>query len=133
MARKLAKGPNRKKLREKAWKLQSEFIRRTEPECFTCGSRNPWKEDNAGHFEHKDALDFVTLNIHRQCVRCNKWLHGNLGVYAINLDKKYGSGTAELIHKQRNRVRKHTIDELEDLVDTYTRALEALNAKSDKQ
>ena len=49
---------------------------------------------HAGHFIHGDRMDYVPRNVNAQCARCNKYLHGNLAVYAVKIDEKYGPGTA---------------------------------------
>lgn len=45
--------------------------------------------ENAGHFYHA-VLDFDEENINGQCVRCNKWMHGNLAPYSVYLLNKLG-------------------------------------------
>lgn len=88
------------KLVKRAWKVWSEKRRKETADhrgyvaCITCGVVKHWKELQAGHFRH-NHLDFHIKNINPQCVHCNKFLHGNLGNYAIWLDKTYGFGTAE--------------------------------------
>lgn len=82
-------------IRKKAWKEFSIFIRRREAdfygitECITCGFKAHWKEMNAGHYHH-NKLDYDEMNVNAQCPRCNKWLSGNLGNYAMYLIDKYG-------------------------------------------
>ena len=44
---------------------------------------------DAGHFIH-NKLDFDPRNLKIQCGRCNRYLRGNLGVYAIKLIQEYG-------------------------------------------
>lgn len=44
---------------------------------------------NAGHFKH-GVLDFDEMNIHCQCVKCNKWNSGELDIYAEHLIRDYG-------------------------------------------
>jgi len=62
-----------KSLRTKAWKLQSEYIRRSEHGiCYTCGMRDKWQNQQAGHYIHKDCLDFDS-EISLSMPRCNKW------------------------------------------------------------
>ena len=64
--------------------------------CITCKSRCRGRNRHAGHFRKRGmfATRFNLENVNLQCARCNKWLHGNEGVYAVELDKKYGQGTA---------------------------------------
>ena len=68
----------------------------------------------AGHYIHKDCLDYDDVNIHCQCARCNKWLSGNLGVYAERLIAEYGEAViaelreslgANLLSKEDGRTR----------------------------
>jgi hypothetical protein len=75
---------------KKCWDLQSQIIRRlAKGVCYACGVQNDWKLCQAGHFHH-DKLDFDRRNIHCECVRCNKWLSGNLGNYALHLMEDIG-------------------------------------------
>jgi len=114
------KKPSLSTLYKKAWKFMSIFIRkRDKGKCITCGDKRHWKEQDAGHFVHKRCLSFDERNINAQCSRCNRYLHGNLGVYAIEIDKKFGAGTAEgliLLGKQTKKFRRK---ELEDIIVKY--------------
>jgi len=113
------------KLRKKAWKLQSEYIRRKEKGvCFTCGDKRNWKEQQAGHFVHGHNMDFVKENIHCQCVHCNKWLHGNLINYAIKLEKKYGYGIVQKLKRQGDKIKRYKVKELQAIIDKYKKLLE---------
>ena len=117
-----------KSLKKKAWELQSEYIRRLSTgKCFTCGDTRNWKEQQAGHYIHKDCLDFDPINIHCQCVRCNKWLSGNSGVYAERLIAEYGEQSIAELRVRSQQIKKFTIFELEELIKTYKQKLEVLN------
>ncbi len=112
------------KLRKKAWKLQSMYIRQKEKgKCFTCGDQRDWKEQQAGHFVHRDSVDFDLRNIHCQCVHCNKWLHGNLINYAIKLERIYGHGIIEELKRKGDQIKKWKVKELEDLIEFYKNEL----------
>jgi hypothetical protein len=87
--------------------------------CFTCGKRFDIKECNAGHFVHKDCLDFDERNINCQCVRCNFRLHGNTTKYAEHLIKKYGSGTIKELNRLGDKIRIFKKKELEDIIKKY--------------
>ena len=83
------------KLRKKVWTLMSEYIRSKAANhqgyvhCYTCGKQDNWRSMDAGHFIH-NKLDFDPRNLKIQCGRCNRYLRGNLGVYAIKLVQEYG-------------------------------------------
>ena len=105
-----------KELRKEVWKVFSTYIRKRDNFiCFTCGK--PGNE--AGHFIHKNSLDFNEININCQCPRCNKWLHGNLGEYGIRLIKKYGIKKVEQLKPEGNRVKKFRREELEEIREKY--------------
>jgi len=113
-----------KALRKKAWDLQSKVIRQKEKGiCFTCGAKNEWKKQQAGHFVHGHAMDFVEENIHCQCPRCNKWLSGNLIQYAIHLEKKYGYGIVQKLKRQSDKIKKYKVQELQDIIDKNKKLL----------
>lgn len=115
----------KKKLHKKAWKLFSEYVRRRDKgKCFTCGIVKDYKEMNAGHYIHKDCMDFDEINIRCQCVSCNLYKSGNLGVYAERLIKKYGLKKVEELRVKSNKVHKFTIEELEKIIETYKKKLE---------
>lgn len=118
-------------LRKKAWKLISEYVRRTaNGVCYTCGDKRHWKKQNCGHYIHKDALDYEINNLHCQCVRCNQWLSGNLGVYSEKLSKEIGSEEISLMRQRANQVKKWNVIELEEIIETYKNALSTKEEKS---
>jgi hypothetical protein len=113
-----------KSLRKKAWDLQSKYIRQAEKGiCYTCGVHHEWKEMQAGHYIHKDCLDFDNVNIHCQCVRCNKHLHGNSGVYAERLIAEYGEEAVAELRNRAEIIKKFSVIELEDLIYYYKQVL----------
>lgn len=113
-----------KALHKKAWLLQSEYIRRSERGfCYTCGNLRNWKQQQAGHYIHKDCLDFDLMNIHCQCVRCNKWLSGNTGVYAERLIAEYGEATIAELRVRSEQIKKFTITELQEIIANYKQKL----------
>ncbi len=121
------KHKSRKALKKMAWDLQSEYIRKSaQGICFTCGEKRNWKEQQAGHYIHRDCLDFDLINIHCQCVRCNKWLSGNQGIYAERLIAKYGEEAISELRQRANQVKRFTISELEELIKKYTELLTEL-------
>ena len=119
-----------KALHKKAWRLQSEYIRRFEKGiCFTCGVRKNWKEMDLSHYIHKNSLDFDIVNLHSCCARCNRFLHGNLGVYAERLIAEYGEDAVIALRQRANQVRKFTIFELEKIIDNYKQKIKELEEK----
>lgn len=85
--------------------------------CISCGSTPENKFGgtmDAGHYRSRGAashLRFNLLNIHAQCVKCNRFNSGNAVDYRINLIKKIGLDLVESL-EQDNEPRKFTIDYL---------------------
>ena len=118
-------------VRHQAWKLQSEYVRRFEKGiCFTCGYQGEWKTMQAGHFLHRNCLDFDLRNIHCQCVKCNKYLSGNLIPYTIKMTEKYGKLVVDELRQLSNQVRKFSRSELEELIKDYKSMLLVLDLEN---
>ena len=89
--KKRRKKSEKQKLKDKAWKVFSAYIRKRDRYCVTCltekGIQVPTQ--NAGHFHH-NVLDHDEENVNGQCVHCNKWKSGNLAPYSVYLLRKLG-------------------------------------------
>lgn len=87
-------------------------------ECITCGTLVPLKKIQAGHFQSRrfNSTRFDEQNVHAQCVGCNIMRYGEQYKYAKALDKKYGTGTAELLQRKAQQIHKFTRSELEDII-----------------
>jgi len=89
--------------------------------CISCGkvinldNNCRSKDYHAGHYflENKYAsVRFNLNNIHGQCSRCNRFLHGNLAEYQIGLIKKIGYKEFIKLNNIRNTIKKYSIAEL---------------------
>ena len=125
---------SRKSLTNKAWKLMSEWVRKSNSDwrgnvtCFSCGKQLPWQESQAGHFHH-GKLDFDEQNIHVQCVGCNKWKHGNLSAYSVNLIKEIGKEAFLDLARRASRYTRYEIPELEKIIEELTKKLREILTK----
>lgn len=86
--------PVLKSLKTKAWKLMSLSVRTNGGKleynfCYTCEARKHYKELHCGHYIH-NRLDYERNNLRPQCISCNKWRHGNIGIYGEKLIKELG-------------------------------------------
>jgi hypothetical protein len=86
------------------WDWFSRYIRLRDThngrcKCFTCWRSFHPKEMEAGHFVKRDrkSVKYHEKNCHAQCHWCNQPQDGNAGRYAVELDKRYGKGTAEML------------------------------------
>lgn len=98
---------NLKQLKKKAWKVFSEWVRKSEADwrgyvaCCCCGKSYLWNsgEIHAGHWIH-DKLDFEPMNVHPQCRNCNfKYNKNTNTLYAIYMARRYGAKEMEELRK----------------------------------
>ncbi|WP_313447358.1 recombination protein NinG [Pseudomonas sp.] len=116
--------------------LFNEFIRLRDAgqPCISCDSV-PSDHDlitgsrwDAGHYRSVGAcpeLRFEPLNVHRQCVKCNRNLSGNAVEYRIRLVKRIGAdqvGWLEGPHK----LQRLTIEDLQAIKALYRQKLKDL-------
>ena len=95
--------------------------------CISCDS-TPNDNDlmtgsrwDAGHYRSVGAcpeLRFEPLNIHRQCVRCNRNLSGNAVEYRIRLLHRIGIDKVEWLEGPHS-ARKYTVDEIKAIKADY--------------
>jgi len=76
---------------------------------------------DAGHYRPVGAcpeLRFEPLNIHRQCVKCNRNLSGNAVEYRIRLVQRIGAETVTWLEGP-HQPRKYTVDEIKTIKAEY--------------
>ena len=107
----------------------NEFIRLRDGHlpCISCDSQ-PNDHDlmtgsrwDAGHYRSVGAcpeLRFEPLNIHRQCVRCNRNLSGNAVEYRIRLVLRIGADKVDWLEGP-HPARKYTVDEIKAIKADY--------------
>jgi hypothetical protein len=128
------KKPTLRGLKNKAWKIFSEWIRRKDADqggtvtCYTCGKLMFWKEAHAGHAlpgRHNAVLldnDIVRV----QCPPCNLWKGGNYPVFTAKLIRENGLEWFESKLQGAKQVVKYTRSDLEDLINDYKQKLAEL-------
>lgn len=95
--------------------------------CISCDSM-PNDKDlmtgsrwDAGHYRSVGAcpeLRFEPLNIHRQCVKCNRNLSGNAVEYRIRLVQRIGAETVAWLEGP-HEPRKYTVEEIKTIKAEY--------------
>jgi hypothetical protein len=101
--------------------------------CFTCDRVEYWRKIQNGHFQSRRyySTRFEPLNTASQCYSCNVGLSGMQYVFGINLDKKYGEGTAEKMIKLSREVKKFTAYEMMELIEQYEKLVMKLRKDKD--
>jgi hypothetical protein len=109
------------KLLKKTQTVFNAYIRERDKDkgCISCGGNI----QQAGHYfsqGNHSALRFDETNVHGQCIRCNMYLHGNLIEYGMGLVERYGSSYhLTLLGKSKNKLKKWTRQELEEIINKY--------------
>lgn len=106
------------------------FIRARDADvpCISCGATSSPQWD-AGHFRPSginSALRFDERNIHKQCVRCNQYLSGNLTHYRAGLIEKIGEAVV-IDLEQNHETKRWAREELQDVEKYYKERLIELN------
>lgn len=131
--------PTVESLANKLWRTVSRYVcLRDKGICISCLKKgDPSSRDtHAGHFVHagrsKHKLLYIPrldkINLNCQCAGCNTFKHGELGEYAMALNRKYKN--FDEIHKEIKREKmkpkdptikqlQNQIKHYEDLIDYY--------------
>lgn len=109
--------------------LVNKFIRlrdKNKP-CISCLKPLNNKFD-AGHYRSSGGnpeLTFNEFNIHAQCVYCNRYLHGNLIDYRINLIKRIGLDKVEWLEGKHEPL-KLSIAEIKEMKEEYKQKIKEI-------
>jgi hypothetical protein len=121
-------------LKQKAWKLFSEYVRRKHADangyarCYTSGVTAHWKELQCGHAigGRHGAVLFDEEICRPQSVRDNVFLRGNYPIFTTKLIKENGMAWWESKLEGARQIVKYTRSDLEDLINNYKQKLAEL-------
>lgn len=109
-----------------------KVVRLEDPICFTCTKDT----EECGHYNHGGNkgmtfwIDFNRKNNHGQCTRCNHILSGNLRVYSVNLEKKYGFGIIQELDELTWKDDTWTKDDLINIIEDCKIKIKLLKNKN---
>ena len=97
--------------------------------CVTCGVQGDWNATkgvmgalfDAGHFYSRKhaATIFCPMNVHVQCVGCNRYKSGNLDEYRKYMEARYSQEQLEWLHLEHFKIKQWTRRELAELKAGY--------------
>ena len=129
-ARVLDKQKTRSQWLSEAQSAFNRYVRwrdRHEP-CISCGKyvRNKYGGNwDASHYRSRGSaphLRFHLWNAHKSCVKCNRWLSGNIAEYRIALVQKIGLNKVLILESLQTTV-NHDIVYLKRIKSIFTRLL----------
>ena len=98
-----------------AW-IRHRDATRLNGRCYTCNKPG----DQAGHFIHShNSVRFDPMNVNLQCLPCNQYKSGNLGVYALKLIEEYGLPAVKDLQRRANQVLRFSRGYLEEVISKY--------------
>lgn len=119
----LQKNKSRKSdMKKDLQKLVNKYVRLRESSCYTCLDYLPYPKRTAGHFwtvGGHQRTRFELMNIHTQCVSCNKYKSGNLAPYASRLLEQYGAAAFQALHRRANDSTPFDKEFLEEEIKNY--------------
>lgn len=118
----------KKLAKAKADKYFSEYIRKRDLKkpCVTCGA---FAQKDCGHFISRrfENTRYDEQNSHGQCLKCNRFEHGNQYEYSLAVDRIYGKGTAEKLRmKAQQRSSPRTKYDYEQIAEYYKEKIKTL-------
>tara|TARA_Y100001938_G_C8069950_1_gene422516 strand:- start:643 stop:1047 length:405 start_codon:yes stop_codon:yes gene_type:complete len=126
------------KLKKELDKWFSLFIRLRDAtdegmvQCFTSGRLYHYKQLHAGHFMSRRCLStrWCEINVQPQSAADNLFGQGKQYQFGINLDGKYGEGTAEELQIKSKQIEKFSRVDYEEKISYYKKAVK--NLKKEK-
>jgi len=124
---------SRSKLVKKLDTIFSKYIRLKnsvdeKATCFTCGKVDHWKKLQNGHFQSRKhySTRWDEVNCQVQCAGCNVFKYGEQYKFSVNLDAKYGQGTAEDLSIKAQQIIKLSNFEIEDMIKKYKNLVDSM-------
>ena len=96
--------------------------------CFTSGRAYHYKNIHAGHFMSRKCLStrWCEINVQPQSAADNLFAQGEQYRFGLNLDAKYGEGTAEELQFKARQIQKFSRVDYEEKISYYKSAVEKL-------
>ena len=123
----MAKKPTRTSIVKKLDTVFSIYIRRRYAvndiaECYTCGKKEHWKKQHAGHFASRRhySTRWNEYNVQVQCPSCNIWQQGMQFQFGKNLCLQYGDNFADELMIESKQIRKFDDIEIADMIAYYS-------------
>ena len=109
------------KAKKKLWPLVAKLAKDGDNwTCFTCGAKGEGKFIHAGHFisRNHQSTYYDLRNIHAQCINCNFWKGGELGIYAQKLIKLLGIKGFDNLVETGQKQKRWELNQINKLIES---------------
>lgn len=105
--------------------IRLRYAKNEVAECYTCGKKDHYKKQQAGHFASRRhySTRWNEYNVQVQCYSCNIGMQGLQFEFGKRLNKEYGDSFAEKLLIESKQIVKFTDDDLKDMIDHYKKEL----------
>jgi hypothetical protein len=99
-------------------------------ECFTCGERKRWEEQQCGHYIGRGSLylRFDPRNCRVQDSYCNELKHGDMAEFTKRLEAEH-PGITDILIEESSIIYKPSRSDLKGLITEYTSKVKLLKQK----
>lgn len=82
--------------------------------CISCGTWKAFEDLDGGHFisSTSSATRYDVRNVSAQCIKCNRFLHGNGIHYYEGMVSKWGQEVVDELMSKEHVIKKWSIPEL---------------------
>lgn len=116
--------------KQKLQKTFNEYIRLRDAEkgCVSCGISLKNRKFDAGHFYAStyEGLRYNELNVHGQCVPCNRNKHGNIHEYRKRITDRITPEELKWLDENRHIPLKLKIYEIKQEIEKYKQKIKAI-------
>lgn len=130
----MAKKKTHAQLKKALDKVFSQYVRWAHAddnglvECYTCYTKKPVKEIQAGHFQSRRhmATRWSENNVKPQCPKCNLFNQGEQFIFGRRLEAELGEVMFNDLLREAKSTQKFSVADLEYLIDYYKKKLKNL-------
>ena len=99
--------------------------------CISCGRVLSIEQADAGHFVKRSnmATRFNEMNVHAQCISCNRFHDGNYEEFRKNLEDKFGVQKMAHLLQLGHCTVKYSNSDIEEMIKYYRKKIKELETE----
>lgn len=103
-------------LKAKTQRFVNKWVRERDKDCSCLACLQFREKMDASHYIAQGSCGYLRyhpMNIHNTCYSCNRFKHGNLICYRMNLVEKIGADRVVWLEVNKNKIHQYTREQLE--------------------